>query len=396
MFSNFESAFLKKNEIDKSIPAEIVEALSEKLPGGFKYTALSCEACGIIPTTPQFNLEMKIDVPEDLLKDFKPLNTQELMEFIYRTQRELKVIPDEEGCISVNNTKLKIEDMIRFPFDDETMVGAELSICPEPFQPPFYVPIEGGAVRNNILIQRQPYADMHKSFFKNVDDSVLEITYILDEVKKSIKFTFRINIEKSKNAKKILDGLKLYQSCLKGEVKFAGIDFSQLASEDKAIEKTIEFWDRIHQLEKKLNVEFLLEFPIKMDATIWVEKLYRSFIEEKPYKKYTKIDKITIGETEEFKKEEIIGNKPLTLHFAYDSEIELWGVKLNLFDSVGIFDFKVSKIVHNNTNEYELLLEPTTDKGIYESIRHFAIKEEAINYKNCLEDFKNAELINLN
>jgi hypothetical protein len=132
-----------------------------------------------------------------------------------------------------------------------------------------------------------------------------------------------------------------------------------------------------------------------MDDAIMAEKLYRSFVEEKPYKEYKKLNKITISGVKEFNIEDFKIYESLFFHFVHNNEIELWGVKLNLFNSVGIFDFKVSNIVHTETNEYELLLEPITDKGIYESSRYFVNGEEAENYKICVKDLVIAELIDL-
>ncbi len=396
MFSNFNDAFSNKNEIDEPIPKEIVKSLSEKLPKGFEYRGIGYDACGIMPTTSQFRIGMKVKVPEDLLEEFKPSNTKELMEYMYRAQRELNVVTTDEGCISLNGIKFKLEDMIKFPLSDEMMVGTELIIRPSQFQPPFKVQIEGESIIKYISIQRQPYADMHKSYFKNVDSSVFEIEYILDEKDNTMKFTFNINIEKSKNAKEIAEGLKLYQSLLEGKLKFSGFKFSMFVKEDKAIKKTIEFWDKITQIERKLKIEFSVEFPItRGDATL-VEKLYRSFVEEKPYKQYSDIANIKIKEIGICNKEDITGN-PIMFNFVKNSEIEIWGVKLNMYDSVGLFDLKVTDIVINNEDveKYELLLEPTTDKEIYQSIRHFAKKEQGENYNRCSRDLQNAELIDI-
>ncbi|WP_246503548.1 abortive infection system toxin AbiGii family protein [Clostridium polyendosporum] len=397
MFSNFQKAFLKKSEINELIPKEIVKSLGEKLPEGFEYKCIGHDTCGIAPTSLQLNIGMSIEIPDDLFKEFKPSTMHELMEFIYRTQRQLKVVPDEEGCILLNGIKFKIEDMIKFPLEDKIMVGTELYIRPEPFQPPFKVRIEGEGITKHISFQRQPYADMHKSYFKNVDDSVLQISYILDEKNNTIKFIFNIDIEKSKNAKEIIEGLKLYQSCLKGEVKIAGINLAKFIDEDKAIEKTIEFWNRICQLERKLDVEFLLDFPIKIDDITWIEKLYRSFVEEKPYKQYVNVDKITIRKIDKYNKEELTTSSDLMFYFVQNSELEIWGVKINMYDGVGLFGFKVSDIVLTNKEmaEYELLLKSTTDSGIYQSIRHFAKKEEAEKYKSCIKDLENGKLISI-
>lgn len=395
MFSDFQKAFLMKDEINESIPVEIVKTLSEKLPSGFEYKAIGRGACAIIPTSHKSKFKLKVEIPDDLLKEFKPTTAKELVEFIYRTQCKLKIIPDNEGCITLNDTKFKVNDMIKFPLDSKVMVGTELYICPEPFQPPFVVKIEGGGVTKDISIQRQPYADMNKSFFKNVYNNILKVSYILDEKKNTIKFTFEINIEKSKNVKEILEYLKLYQSYLKGELKFAGIKLLKPLDEDKAIEKTIEFWKRIFELERKLDIEFLVQFPITINDSIWIEKLYRSFVEEKPYKEYINMDKLTVQGMKRYKKIDITNKRGVSFQFVQNSKLEIWSIKFDMYDSVGLFDLVISNIevVNEESEEYELSVEPATSEGIYQSIRHFIKEEDAKNYKE--KELKNAKLITI-
>lgn len=397
MFSNFEKAFSEKSAIEEPISKEIIASLSEKLPEGFEYKAVGDGSCGIVPNSSELKLGLNIKVPDDLLKDFKPSNVKELMEFMYRTQRDFKVITDQEGCISINGMKFKLEDFIKFPLEDIT-VGKEWFMRAQRFQPPFKVSLIGrSGISKLILMQRQPYADMHKSYFKSVDDNILEISYILDEKNGTIKFTLHINIEKSRSAKKIIDGFKIYQSLSKGEVTFAGIDFSKIiTNEENVIEKTIEFWDKILKLEVKLDVEFSLDFPITIEDATLIEKLYRSFVEEKPYKQYVNLEKITLDNSGKLNKEELLNNKGIVLQMVQKSKQKIWGAELNMYDSIALCDLEISDIVlTKDMKKHELLLRPTTDKGIYESIRHFNKKEEASDYMKCTTDLKNAELIDI-
>ena len=402
MFSNFKKAFKNEEEIDGRVPKEIIRSLNEKLPKGFEYTNIGLGAYSAVPISSQINLELNIRIPDDLPDEFKPSNIEELMEFMYRTQRSLEAVSDGEGCIIVNGEKLKIKDeIIKFPLENKDVTEMNIYIKPEPFQPPFQVLIEDKNIKKIFLIQRQPYADMNKSLFKNVDNNILEVVYILDEINEKINFKFNINIEKSNNVKEIVEGLALYNSCLNHELKFQTIDFSKFVGSKKydysVIKKTLDFWKRILELEEKLNIEFRVEFPIKRDDTIWIEKLYRSFIEEKAYKQYVDVDKITLEGMDGLDKEDIINSSGGAFQMIQNTKLEIWGVKLDLYDCSGLFDFKINEIVliDKLLNINEIILESDSEKGIYQSIRHFATKEEAYRYRECMDELENAKIITI-
>ena len=409
MFANFEKAF-SEDEIEEHVskkiieslsdklPKEIIESLSDKLPEGFEYRAGTGGSCGIVPKSSELSFGFKVEVPDDLFENFKPSNTEELMEFMYRTQRNFKVVTDKEGCISINGVKFKIEDIVKFPLENIT-AGKEWFIRPRPLEPPFKVPIIGpNSVIKSILIQRQPYPDMHKSYFKSVDKNVFEISYLIDEKNSTIKFKVHINIQEFNSVKEILDGFELYKRLIQGKETFAGYDISKGVIEDKIIEKTVgknvEFWDKVYKLELKFGVKFSLDLPIIKKDVILVEKLYRSFIEEKPYKIYVDIEEFTLDNKGELDKKKIMNEKNIVLQLVQQSTQELWGNTFNMYDSISLVDFKILDIVlTKDMKKYKFLFEPATDNGIYEVVRHFVKKEEALKYQKCKVDFKNIEMI---
>lgn len=206
--------------MDKKIPEEILNSLSEKLPDGFVYTNVGQEAVGITPQSSEMQLQgLSVELPDDLPGNFKPSTINELTEFMYRTQSKIKLKPDQDNCITINGTRFKMDEFIDFPLQDIKLGEFEISMVPQPFQPPFEIILEDNGIAKKFSIQRQPYADMSKSLFKTIDNNALEISYIIDEIEYNLQLNFKLNVERARSIKEVIEVFKLYLSCIKGDVK---------------------------------------------------------------------------------------------------------------------------------------------------------------------------------
>lgn len=67
---------------------------------------------------------------------------------------------------------------------------------------------------------------------------------------------------------------------------------------DNGIKRTIAFWNKVIELEKFLDVEFIPELPISKEDSIWFGRLHRSLIEGKPYKEYIQLNSFTLHGTQ--------------------------------------------------------------------------------------------------
>ncbi|MCW6059813.1 hypothetical protein LAV35_03415 [Clostridium sporogenes] len=393
MFSNFKKAF-KSNEVSQNIPEEIIESLNKELPEGFQYANIGEGVCAINSVEDKFDLSAKIEMPSDLPSDFKPSTIQDVMEFAYRSQRRFKIIPNENGCININGKEINVNDIIKYPF--EKIINNELFISPRPFDNPFCLSIEGNYIKKNFLIQRQPYEDMNKSFFKNVNNESINLKYLIDEKIKSMKINFSIDIEKAKSINEVIESLKLYYAFIKKDIKINGIKLSEIENknnkENENILKTIDFWEEVYSVEKKLNASFNPRIPIKRNDAYVIKKLYRSLIEKKPYKEYIDMNEIEIVAE---KIGDIKIGSQLEITSIQQSKIEFSEDKFELFDIVGLFGFQISdiKIVNKEKNKYKLLIEPIKDEKIYMSTQHFIKLEEAQDHIKDIEKLKNADLI---
>ncbi|MEC2078633.1 abortive infection system toxin AbiGii family protein [Metabacillus fastidiosus] len=404
MFVNFENAFFKKKELDKKIPQEIINSLSENLPAGFVYTDFGNGAVGIKPKEDsKINFKGKIEIPDNLPKNFKPSTLNELLEFIYRTQQDLKIKLDEDKNITINGVKFGIDKLVSFPLQEiELRDNAEFKIIPRPFQPPFNISLEGNGIKKIFLIQRQPYADMHISQFKSVDNSAFEISYLLYESEDRLQFNFNLNIDNAKNVQESIHAFKLYEACIKGEVKICGESFpipELVESEEESIHETIIFWEKVLKLEDFLQVKFTPKSKLMIEEVYQVEKLYKSLIEKEPFKEYINLKDMTFNKYEGVDTDSLVGMKDLTFQFIETSKIELLGVELDLHSISAYFDFIITDIqpLHSDNDKIKIIVTPMEGKKIYKSTLQYMSKEEVLEYQNQhfdISKLQNANLIN--
>lgn len=396
MFSDFKKAF-QVDESSTKIPDAVIDALSDSLPEGFKYTRIDKEVVGIITTSEKMQMKVNLNYPYD----FKPKSTEELMEYLYRTQQELSV---PTNSIEINGHIFTPEQLINFPLS-ETKVSNEdfnLIIKPYPFPEPFPIFFElkcEESIKKIFQIKRQPYAHMGKCLFNSIDKGPLKLSYIIDEKNHSLNLTLNLNIENAYSAKEAAEAYKIYKGFIKGNIRFNGADLNAVPSKNEeleSIEEVIKLWEKVDLIGEKLKIAFKPNENLSQNDVLWIERLYKSFIEEEPYKEYIKIDNMT-SEIIDINKEEILSSKGIAFQFTNNEEIQLLGKDITLYNLVAMFDLRVIEIMEKEGKKYEFKIEPTTNNGIYRSVKHFIDENEINKYKpsEVLHNFQNAELLSL-
>lgn len=393
MFVSFNDAFGRKKH-DIKVPEEIIAFLSEQLPENFQYTSTKHGALVLMPdekTEMKMKIAIKVAVPDQELK-----TSNDLMEYLYRTQQE---VPVEGEKITINGYEFKVSDLVKFPLSSQEPIFSRFLLSPEPFQPPFPIKIGGGGVFKEIIVQRKPYADMNKSLFESVEDCAFTISYIIDEKEHSLKIDFNIDIKKSKSIKDIVESLILFASAQKGEMNLFGNEMVLPSSEiiDEGFNETIKFWEKIIMIEDRLKVKFSPEIPVSNEDALWFEKLYRSFVEEKPHKEYVKLTKFSVTEPEGFEELKTKSELGLSLTFINEYDLTLMGVTISIYDATALFNLSVKDIVptDSKSNIFDVFVEPSNDEGIYQASRAFTSSASAHDYLLLSEELKKAELIKL-
>ncbi|TYS51171.1 abortive infection system toxin AbiGii family protein [Bacillus infantis] len=402
MFANFEKAFFPKKESGKKIPEEVLKSLSEKLPEGYVYTSISDNAVGITPLNSPISIQgFSVQLPEGLPEQFKPSSWNELSEFIYRTQRKVKLILDEDNCIKINGNRFEVDEVIDFPFSDSKYKGADLFMVPQPFQPPFTILIKGNDVIKTLTIQRQPYPDMHKSLFKSIDNSSFELSYIVYEEEEKINFNFKTNIEKAKTIQEVIDSLNLYNSFIKGTIIINNIELprpNEVELEDESIIETINFWEKVQVLNNLLDVEFLPEPQTEFEDVKLIEELYRSLYGKLPFKEDVNINNLTLNGYQGDTINDLINKYDLSFQFIRTSNVKLLGAEFELYSVVAFFDFIVKDVEIISDNDANLIIQPLEGKNIFQSTKHFYSLEEAKKYieQNNISELHDAQTLHKN
>ncbi|PFL63316.1 hypothetical protein COJ27_16050 [Bacillus cereus] len=391
MFADFKKAFKRNESENKKIPKAILDAMSDNLPSGLKYIQDYKEYCKVIPENGEFEFKLNNfnfdDLNVKIEKGIQLKNIDELVEYLYRTQQELKGTTKKDFVI-INGEKVKFSELVKSPFRDidTNENNFELSITPESFGDPF--PLKVKYDRDNIvkefLIERQPLAQMHQSLFKSINSDALEIQYTVHEKYKTLKFNVHIDIKKAKTVFEIIEAYKMYKAFIDGTITIEGMELKAVPNdkERSAASAALEYWETVQKVAEKLDVQFKPNEGEESKNSEWIAKLCRSFIEKKPYKQRSGTAKFITLPQENWDGQEILGKEAMAFQFTQDEIIEVYGVEIPLYSAMAILNCRVESILPVN-EKYEFNIVPANEKGIYQATQHFNTKGE------CIKIFKN-------
>lgn len=399
MFTNFDKVFFKKKEVGNQIPSEVIEVLNDDLPDGLVYqevengTLVAISKEDLEMTISGFSIEMPDDFPIPL--EEKP-TLGDLLDFMYRTQRDVE-LKLSNNKISVNGALIDIDKLISFPILKNNVRDFKLLIRPQAFPNPTKLSIRGNGIEKEVLFKRKPYADMKKILVESIGKEAFETSYILDEKTHQLTFNFKIVSENATNIEQIIEALKLYQAFLTGNIEFAGQMLPNNQDnelERESIAESILFWTKILELERRLNVSFNPKSSITREDLILLEQLYRSFIENKPFRERSDISSFSMDLFPGGDIEQLLGTEDMTFQYIQNSVVRLLDVEIYVSSIVGLFDFKVTgiKYVNSEKSKCKMFIEPLQGKEMYSSTLLFENEEEAKSFKD-LSMLREAERI---
>ncbi|MGX5524027.1 abortive infection system toxin AbiGii family protein [Bacillus toyonensis] len=404
MFANFNKALLNNNQKDTKIPKEVLGSLNESLPNGFVYVEIE-NGDGVVGLTSNSSgMEfggLSFDLNKDVFAEFKPSNVKEVLEFLYRTQRTYTISKDADEYITINGIQFKIDEIIKHPFKESEKGKYDITLNPQPFPEPFKLNFEGKGVKKDITFKRQPFADMQKVLLKNIDNETFNISCVVDERDKHLKFNFSLNLENTKTVEETVEALKLYYAFVSGDIKLNGAELNKYTvkeAEKTSVLETIKFWEKVMELQEKLKVTFPPKSQLEIEDIVLIEELYRTLIEGKPFKKYINISELTLTGTDDLG--HLLGQKGLSMSFHHHDNVKVFGVNLDLYSIICYFDFKVtdiksSEIDKDGVSKYILLVEPLEGRKTYQSSIHFSTEQELKDYEVNNTELQDAEEIEI-
>lgn len=397
MCANFRKAFENKN---MSVPDSILKQLEKDLPDGFKYKSLNDGVCIMIPDDINKIIKKESFI---LPKELEDKNIKEILQYSYSSQEPLKL----KESIPLDDSILEIKDMLKFPFRAEEVSLGEIVLVPSPFHE-FDLELSGNGVKKNIIIKRQKSKNTNKIIFKRVDSIDLDFSYILDLESSNINFSININFEKCTSIEELIVNLKLYKSFGDGTIKIFGIDIAKKGHDFKvnidknALDSIIDFYEKLLKITKLINIDIKPKSSIDNEDIYCVEELYRTLIDNKPYKEYIQMNKLNITMLNELDKDLILNKKGFAFHSSCKYECDILGYSIELPSIIAIYNIIVTDVKMLNSDkyiDYELDTSNIKGKKIYKSCMHFKDKDAYSNYiksiDNIIEELKDAEEINL-
>ena len=394
MFSNFNSTFKENKKNNLKLPKEIIEILNNELPKELEYKEVDEGICAIVSANNKpMNIKTKIklpDIPEKIKKDIHGF--EDVYEYLYRSQKKCEIIPDKDGNIIVNNSKIKAKDFIKNVRKDEEF--EKLELIPPPFPKAIKTKIKAGNIVKEFDIERQPYESMKIIFLKSIQEKPISIKlYIKDE--STVDLNININIRDLENVNEIVEVCEFYKGFLSGDIQLGDVITEDIKVKKKSqnvfIDKKIDFWKKTLEIEKKLNIKFNAT-KINNQDYVWILKLYKSIIENVPFKISSKINSLEIEDTNIYEKTNEMLGEMMLFEYTKQEEIEVMGQRIKIYILERIYNYKV-KEVKKYKEKIKLILEEEKESFVAQK---FFLTEEELKKEQMIrnrndEKYKNAE-----
>lgn len=381
MFSNFKDTFVKKPQFTMKTPESVLDAISKDLPDGFRYIEdhdgfcrLDCD--GVMDFTP-----VCIRLPEEAEPLFALKNNfsmNDVVAYAYNAQKNIELIPDNDGCYTVNGEKIAADKFIIAPMKNWQLKNGRMCITAPPFPSPFPIEVAGNGFSLTLMVQRQPVNSITEVKIASVKKAALSVNYSFDPTKENGKMTINITTCPSKSVSDVLASKEIFNAFIQGKGTLCGMPIK--TNEENQVnavpDEVIQFWHKIVEIEKVFNVKFDASQELVFDDVKRVEELYRCLIKKEPFKTYLKDNTVHgNGKFEEVLNEDGIkvGEKIL---FEYEERIqmELLGVVLKFFALVGIFDSMIGEIKMPEdgiSGDFHIKLLPAKGKRMYAATQYY-------------------------
>lgn len=399
MSPNFKKYFSKKESVPKKIPDSIIQELSNRLPRNLKYEQVQDGVLTIQPV----NEEMQIKIPkpseeDEVFKEYLPKNSYEFADFLYRTQRSYIYTGDMDNTFTIAGNSFKLEDVIKKPFEKGKFENLTLRIVPPKFPSPFPLELQFGDIKKEFLVKRIPNPSMQELHFESNSVPYFDINYVLHEDTNTLSFSFKAHLDKTKTISEHIECYKMYKACMNKDLKLKDHPLTEgsIKSDINAenIEKVLNFWEKVKEIEDYLNVEFKPSQDIMMNDASLVEELYRSFIKNKPTKSFITMEELNVsGPKNGFDVNSLIGLAGLSVSFHQTENVTLFEEHLKLNCQIYFFNLYVKDAKKDEGDDmYKLYVEPIEGERIYQSRLYVSSYE---NISVTQDEFENADVLNM-
>ena len=381
MFSNFKDTFVKKPQFTMKTPESVLDVISKDLPEGFRYIEdhdgfcrLDCD--GVMDFTP-----VCIRLPEEAKSLFAQKNNfsmNDVVAYAYNAQQNIDLIPDKDGCYTVNGQKIAADKFIIAPMKNWQLKDGRMCITAPPFPPPFPIEVAGNGFSLTLMVQRQPVNSITEVKIATVEEGALSMNYSFDPTKKNGKMKINITMCSSKSVSDVLASKEIFNAFIQGKGTLCGMPIRIDEENQVSVvpDEVIQFWHKIVEIEKVFNVKFDASQELVFEDVKRVEELYRCLIKKEPFKTYLKDNTVRgTGKFDEILNEEGIKvGKEILFEYEERIQMELLGVVLKFSALVGIFDSMIGEIKMPEdgiSGDFLMKLLPAKGKRMYAATQYY-------------------------
>lgn len=410
MIGNFKQAFLNRQEPDSTkrmlaknnVPKSVIRQLNKDLPDGFHYVFDREQGHLIVKPTKATEKDAKITVKIDYKENDIPegLSHQKALDYIYRTQKEVK---PSEAYVEVNGKKLDLAKANEDPIThDGKIVKESLVIMPQPFPPAFPVELstkdENGKTTTVALsVRRQPYDDMNRLCFANVDFPALKFQWIVNEKRVANgeavgDITIQAEPTKANNIDEAIKALKIFRGFMHGKLYIGGSQIKtikQLEYNEEAFEGELAFLETLKELEGIIGVNFDPGAEYSSSDAKLLYELEESLINNKllrevaPFMQFhfsnmsvPGVSDSNYGLAEVYKNME--GKDNVSITFIQMVPIKLMGAQFNLFEAVMMTNMSVSNVEESKESGVDISLSNDKNSGNpWKLFKQYATSDQA-------------------
>ena len=403
MFVDFNNVFNKKGKNNFELPSTMIQYLNSKLPENLEYKTDEKGICYVIPKKGNLRISgfnyILSDDDKQILGDDPKMN--EVFEYFYNAQKPIPLKLLKEGILNINDKEVEIDKIVYNPKNPIKYVEDTLCIVPDKFPAAFRITIGNDLYEKEIKIKRVPNYSVNINTYQALDNEALEIKYSINKLDNRLTMSIGLNIKHAKSIEDIIICAEIYNSLLLGEGTICGqkIYFENLNNNNKYFDKkSIEFFKKIHMIEKALNKNFKASnIDVTFEEMLIAEQVYQNLVLDVPIRKDEKIEYIETEKEEKYNRVDDL-NVGDSVFFEYEAilNVELFGKTIKLPTLIHIYNARINSI-ERHQSKYKIYLDSESEnEGRFISYKSFLNNNELQKYKEVtfnkrVNEFKNAK-----
>ena len=295
MLGNFQKMFIDKPNTNVNIPSGILESLAYNLPAGFSYTDVGEGFCVLkIPDGTQIKGRLRLEGASiENLKKCK--NFDDFVSYAVNIQKPIQLLPSEDGYYYIGDKPFSFEQFIKCPLKDLILKDGVIQYVPQKFEYELKMPMSVDEKKELVILKRVPFDSLKQLKFVSEENRGIVISVLVSVESPTMKINVATDFSNAGSVQNVCNSIFWFNSFANGKVKI----FNELVNENNEANITpydnevVDFWKQLLAIEKKFDVSFDVSNGVYERDVISVGELYRSLVDNKPFRKDEMITNLT-------------------------------------------------------------------------------------------------------